>query len=136
MVVTVTQASARVPVTVLHIKGDVDGASYEELIDKARELTQSGPLNIVLDFGGVPFLSSAGLMALYSIAQMARGLPQPGPDDGWENFRSVAREGGSDKQQHLKLLNVSAKVNKVLVMTGFDRFFEFYTDQQAAVASF
>ena len=136
MIMTMTQAAGRVPVTVLHIQGEVDGSSYAALIAKGGEVIQSGAHHIVLDLGGVQYLSSAGLLALHSIAQMARGLPPPDPEAGWEAFRSVTRDQSAGKQQHVKLLNPSPRVSKVLATAGFDRFFEIYTDQSVAVASF
>src|SRR5512141_2350373 len=114
LIVTMTQAAGRVPVTVLHIEGEVDGSTYAALIAKGSEVTRSGANHIILDLGKVQYMSSAGLLALHSIAQMARGLPAPDPEAGWEAFRSVTRDQSAGKQQHVKLLNPSPRVTKVL----------------------
>jgi anti-anti-sigma regulatory factor len=39
-------------------------------------------------------------------------------------------------QQQVKFLNPQPKVERVLKMAGFDQFFEIFSDQEAAIASF
>jgi anti-anti-sigma regulatory factor len=136
MYVTTTQAQAEVPVTVLHLKGELDASNYQIIIDKAREAYAEGTQNLLVDLSEVPYMGSSGLVAFHSVALLMRGETPPAPEEGWGALRSIDREREAGLQQHVKLLNPQPKVERVLRMAGFDRFFEIYTDQEAAIASF
>ena len=75
-------------------------------------------------------------MALHSIALLVRGEEPPDPEHGWAAFHAISHDLDSGPQQHVKLLNPQPRVERVLKMAGFDRFFEVFTDQEAAIASF
>jgi anti-anti-sigma regulatory factor len=136
MNVTVSQVEGRVPVTILHIHGDLDASSYRDLIAKGQEVYNAGTRDILLDLSGMPYLSSSGLVALHSIALMLRGEKPPDPESGWEAFHAIDRDRGVGLQQHVKLLNPQPGVDKVLETVGFRQFFEVYTDLATATASF
>lgn len=136
MYVTTTQAQAKVPVTVLHIKGELDASNYQILIDKAKEIYAEGTRNVLFDLNEVPYMGSSGLVAFHSVALLMRGETPPDPEGGWGALRSIDREREAGPQQYVKLLNPQPKVERVLRMAGFDQFFEIFTDEKAAVASF
>jgi anti-anti-sigma regulatory factor len=136
MNLNVSQMQGRVPVTVMDLHGDVDGSNYTDLIARGQEIAKSGARNILLDLSDVRYMSSAGLLALHSIAMMARGQQPPDPESGWEAFRAMSRDQSGGDQKNVKLLNPQARVRKVLETAGFDRFFEIHTDLTTAVASF
>ncbi len=136
MYVTATQAQAEVPVTVLHIKGELDASNYQILIDKAKEVYADGTRNLLLDLSEVPYMGSSGLVAFHSVALLMRGETPPDPEQGWGALRSIDREREAGLQQHVKLLKPQPRVERVLRMAGFDQFFEIYTDEEAAIASF
>ena len=64
MEITVSKQQGRVLVTVLQPHGDVDASNYAELIKKTRELFNGGDKDFLVDLSDVPFMSSAGLVAL------------------------------------------------------------------------
>jgi len=136
MYVTATQAQDKVPVTVLHIKGELDASNYQIIIDKAREAYAGGTRNILLDLSEVPYMGSSGLVAFHSVALLMRGETLPDLEGGWGALRSIDREREGGLQEHVKLLNPQPKVERVLRMAGFDQFFEIFTDEKAAIASF
>jgi anti-anti-sigma regulatory factor len=125
-----------VPVTILGIQGDLDASNYLDVIARAREICEGGARHILIDMGGVPYMSSSGLVALHSIALLVRGEDPPDPEHGWAAFHSIDRDLDTGPQQHVKLLNPQPRVERVLKMAGFDRFFEVFSDQEAAVSSF
>jgi hypothetical protein len=89
----------------------------------------------------VPFLSSAGLMALHSIAAMLRHdePSEPDPDSSDQQMASPSEEDvQSDQgfQLHFKLLNPQPRVEQILEMVGFSLFLEIYHDRETAIASF
>ena len=136
MNIIVSQEKGRVPVAVIRLEGQLDGQSFQELIGKARELFEAGSRDLLLDFENLTFISSAGLVALHSVALMLRGEASPDPEHGWAALKSMERNRDGGVQQHLKLLNPRPEVVGVLEMVGFAGFFEVFTDLQKAVQSF
>ena len=136
MYVTATQAQDKVPVTVLHINGELDASNYQIIIDKAKETYAGGARNVLLDLSEVPYMGSSGLVAFHSVALLMRGETPPDPEEGWGALRSIDRERDAGLQEHVKLLNPQPKVERVLRMAGFDQFFEIYTDEETAISSF
>ncbi len=136
MEITVSKEQGKVPVTVLHVSGQLDGQSYQQLIMKAKDEYEAGARNFLLDLAGVSYISSAGLVALHTITLLLRGEQLPDPDKGWSTLKSMdtTRDGGM--QKNLKLLNPRPEVSSVLDMVGFSTFFESFTDKQQAINSF
>ncbi len=135
MKLTIQQVQSRVPVTVLGIQGDVDGSTYMALIEKAQELCRAGTHDLLIDLTGVPYLSSAGLVALHNIALLLRGDQPPDPMQGWAALRAIAMEARGP-QSHVKLLKPQPRVDKTLEMSGMKQFFEMHDDWDTAIASF
>ena len=85
---------------------DVDVRAMDRAADEGRNY-------IVLDLGGVEYMSSAGLR------EMVRVL------------KRVKRSGGD-----LRIANPSERVREVLELAGLDTIFEIYSTQVEAVGSF
>jgi anti-anti-sigma regulatory factor len=136
MNIDIQQHVGKVPVTVVSMQGDLDGSNYTELIRAVESLCQSGATrDLVLDLSGVRYMSSAGIVALHTIALLMRGEPPPDPEQGWAALHAVANEAGG-RQEHVKLLNPQARVAKTLEMAGLKEYFEVHSDLTAALASF
>ncbi|HET6596763.1 MAG TPA: STAS domain-containing protein [Anaerolineales bacterium] len=136
MNISVSQTSGRVPVTVIKLDGQLDGQNFQELISKAQELHGAGARDFLLDLSDLTYISSAGLVALHSVALMARGEQLPDLEGGWSAYRSMGRSGEAGVQKHVKLLNPRSEIMGVLDMVGFSSVFEIYTDREEAVNSF
>jgi anti-anti-sigma regulatory factor len=136
MNISVSQAQGNVPVTVIKLDGQLDGQSYQELISKAQELHQAGARDFLLDLSDLTYISSAGLVALHSLALLARGEELPDTEGGWSAYRSMGRSSEAGMQKHVKLLNPRAEVVGVLDMVGFGNVFEIFTGREEAVNSF
>ena len=134
----VQREAGSAPVTVVGIHGDLDGSNYQELITKAKELYKAGARNIVLDMSDMLYMSSAGLVALHSVAMLLRGEEPPDPSSGWNAYHAVARDRDTSTtvQRNLKLVNPQPKVERTLQLTGMKEFFEVHPDLKTAVASF
>jgi anti-anti-sigma factor len=135
MEIDVTQEKGKVPVSVVHIKGDLDASSYLELVNTAQKLYNAGVRSLLLDLSGLVFISSAGLASLHIITKMFRG-EKADPENGWGTYKEIDRERDSGLQTNVKLLNPSPDVDNVLDTVGFKQFFEIYTDLDEAVGSF
>ena len=136
MNISVSQAQGNVPVTVIKLDGQLDGQNFQELISKAQELYSTGARDFLLDLSDLTYVSSAGLVALHSVALMARGEQLPDMEGGWAAYRSMGRSGEAGVQKHVKLLNPRSEVMGVLDMVGFSSVFQIYTDRDEAVNSF
>jgi anti-anti-sigma regulatory factor len=136
MDISVSQAQGSVPVTVLKLDGQLDGQTYQDLIGKAQDLYNSGSRDFVLDLSDLTYISSAGLVALHSVALLTRGEELPDVEGGWSAYRSMGRSSEAGVQKHVKLLNPRSEVMGVLDMVGFGNVFEIYTNLDEAVNSF
>ena len=136
MNISVSQAQGNVPVTVLKLDGQLDGQNYQELITKAQELYATGTRDFLLDLSDLTYISSAGLVALHSVALLARGEEVPDTEGGWSAYRSMGRSAEAGLQKHVKLLNPRSEIMGVLDMVGFGNVFEIFTNLDEAVKSF
>lgn len=136
MDISVSKMQGNVPVTILKLTGQLDGQSYQDVIAKAQELYAAGARDFVLDLSDLTYISSAGLVALHSIALLAQGEQLPDTDEGWSTIRSVGRANTAGLQTHVKLLNPREEVKNVLEMVGFSNVFHIFSDSDEAVKSF
>ncbi len=136
MEITVSQEQGRVAVTVVHVRGDVDASNYTELVRKVEALRKDGAKDFLVDLSGVPYMSSAGLVALHSIAMALRGEQPVDPRSGWGTLKAMDRTRDGGMQAHVKLLNPQEHVAEIFDKAGFTQFFEVFDDLHKAVASF
>ena len=132
MFVQVSQEQGRVPVTVFHIEGEIAANSAESLQEQAEEAFEAGTRHLLLDLSDTTYLSSSGLRALHHIFMMLRS-------DDPQRSDEVVRKGiaaGTYKSSHLKLLNPSRNVLRVLSQSGYDMFLEIHARPKQAIASF
>jgi anti-anti-sigma factor len=120
------------PVTVIHVDGNIDSASYQEFQTKAEELINSGTRDMLIDLTHVHFVSSAGIRAIHALFNKLRSLS---PDVSDEDMRKGIN-AGTYKSPHLKLLNPSKEANTTFEMTGLDMYIGIYTDLKKALSSF
>lgn len=136
MNITCDQVQGRVPVTVVVIHGQLDGSNFQQLIASAQEAYAAGIRHMVVDMRDMSYMSSAGLVALHSIALLLSEQPLPDLENGWGAFHAVERTMDSGTQKVVKLLKPQETVERVLRTAGMDSFFEIYQDLATAVGSF
>ena len=133
--ISVEYIEVRRPVSILRVYGRVDATNYLELIDSAREIYAAGTRYILVDMRGVTQVSSAGLMALHSVAVLFRGGTPPDPESGWDAFHTLAEDLDRGIKSNFKLLNPQPQVRQVLDMVGFTTYLEIYPDLEAALVA-
>lgn len=134
MEITVSTENARVPVTVIHVDGNIDASTYQRFQSKAEELIKGGAQHILVDLSHAPYVSSAGFRALHQIFNQLRTLK---PDSSLsEEEMKKGISAGTYKSPHLKLLNLSKETKTIFEMSGFDMFIETYDDKKTAIDSF
>jgi len=136
MNISISQVQGKVPVTVLKLEGQLDGQTYQDLINKAREAYKAGWRDFLVDMADLTYISSAGLVALHSVALLAKGEELPDTDEGWTAYRSMGRSKEAGVQEHMKLLSPRPEVLSVLEMVGFSAVFKIFADLDEAVQSF
>ncbi|NDJ86714.1 MAG: STAS domain-containing protein [Chloroflexi bacterium] len=95
------------------LDGRVDSEGVEELENTLTSAFDSGQYKLVLDMAALAYINSAGLRVL------AEAL-------------TVAKE--HDGNVHLAAL--STKIQRVLKIIGFEKFFNIYDDADAAINAF
>ncbi len=134
MEIKVSTESGRVPVTVLHVDGNIDSSSYEQFQSTAKKLIDDGTRYILVDLTHAPFVSSAGLRALHTLFNELRTRnPEANLSDD-QIKRGIS--AGTYKSPHLKLLNLSPETRSAFETSGFDMYIDTFTDRNAAIASF
>ncbi len=132
MEIKVTQEEGRVPVTVMQLDGELASETYQQFQARAQQEIAGGACYLLLDMTKVPYMSSAGIRAIYQIFSWLRELPD-GED---EDALKTSLVDGSYKSRRLKLLNPSSQVQKTMATAGMDMFLEVHHDLRKAVASF
>lgn len=134
MEIKVSNENGRVPITVLHVDGNIDSSTAEAFLSTVRNLIKEGARYILVDLSHAPFVSSAGLRALHTIFNELRSLnPESNLSDD-EVKRGIS--AGTYKSPHLKLLNLSPETKTAFEMSGFDLYIDTFRDRKAAIASF
>src|SRR5512146_1035570 len=120
MNITINPAQDASRVTVMGLVGDLDGSNFQELIAAGRRLAMAGTTCVLLDLSDLRYMSSAGIVAMVSIARAMQGDAAPGPEAGWAAFHEVEKVREQGKQQHVKLVNPQPHVRRVLELTGMN----------------
>lgn len=136
MQINVSIQQGRVPITILQLNGDLDASNYTEPIQQAQALFDGGTRYVIIDLSSVPYLSSAGLMAMHTMALIFSGSETAHSQSGRPSFRAMDPKRDQVVREHVKLLNPQPKVDQVLDMVGLKQFLEIYTDLDSAVKSF
>jgi len=100
-------------VTVLSLTGSIDAMSAPKITEYIHELVAKGNIQLVADFSGVDYTSSAGLRVLLGAIKETR-----------------AQSGD------MRLTGVQPDVLKVLNLSGFTNILKLFDDLDAAVSSY
>lgn len=136
MQINFSTQEGRVPVTVLHLAGELDASTYTDVIKKVQESYDGGARDLLIDLGNVSYISSAGLMSLHTVALIFAGQSLQSNSSGRPTFRSLDPKRDDAAKQHVKLLNPQHAVEQVLDTVGLKSFFEVFTDLESAVKAF
>ena len=101
-------------VTILDLSGEVRiGDSSVALRDSIRTLADQGKKKVLLNLGGVKYIDSTGIGELIA------------------NYTTISRQGGQ-----LKLLNLTDRVQNLLVITKLLTVFDSFDNEAEALKSF
>ena len=119
---------------ILVLAGELDASNYESLIDRARAAHDAGAMSLVLDCGGLTFMASSGLVALYSVVRIMRGEAPPDPAAGWGAIHDM-EEDPEGRASCVRLAAFQPAVERVLDRTGMKRLFEVDASRDEALAA-
>ena len=114
--IRVSQITGNVPVSVLHISGDVDASTHVDLDAEAATAIKQGATHILLDLTECSYMSSAGFRSIHKIHSAIQ----------------VGHKGGS----RIKLLKPSDEVKRLLKTMGFDAYVAVHDDLNEAIKAF
>lgn len=97
-------------VPIVSVSGRIDAITSKDLESILNELVDQNQSEIVLDLGGVVYISSVGLRVLLATQKKVR-----------------TKKGG------VKLVSLQPFVREVFEMTGFNRLFSIYSNQSEAL---
>ena len=101
-------------VTILDLTGEVRlGDSSVALRDSVRKLADVGKTKVLLNLAGVKYIGSSGIGELIA------------------NYTTISRQGGQ-----LKLLNLTDRIQNLLVITKLLTVFDSYDNEAEALKSF
>jgi stage II sporulation protein AA (anti-sigma F factor antagonist) len=130
MEIVASQTDARVPVTVLTIRGQINADTAPELQAEAEKAIKSGARHLLLDLTEAPYISSAGLRVLAYLMVLLRKWSDASPDT------SRPRKTATRNSPYLKILGPSPEVMRTLRMVGFDLYLDIYSDYHEALRAF
>ena len=137
MQITTQPVAADPTIVVLVLDGELDASNYQAVIEAATGARAEGAARLVVDLGGVTFMSSSGLVALHTIALAYAGRPAPAEEEGWQAIHSLGLDvDAGERVGEVRLAAPQAAVIRVLDRTGLSRYFEIHPDRDAAISSF
>ena len=134
MEIKVSTENGRVPITVLHVDGNIDSSTYDVFLSTARNLIKEGARYLLVDLSHAPFVSSAGLRAFHTVFNELRSINPEANLNDTEMKKGIS--AGTYKSPHLKLLNLSPETRTAFETSGFDMYIDTFADRKAAIASF
>jgi anti-anti-sigma factor len=127
--ITTEVVQRRVPVTILHLNGRLDPAGADILEAQAHQAHAAGTRYLLLDLGGVDFVTSAGLRAVLAIYKLL--TPR-------EDTAALMRPPASEphKSPYLYLANLSPEIYYIFNISGFLHNIAIYNDLEGALQAF
>jgi len=114
VLVEVSQAQGRVPVTVFQLQDRVNLGNYAQLEEAAKAAYNNGTRDIVIDLSKTVSLTSIGIRALIVIHKML----------------------SEDRGKHLKLAGPLPEIREMLDVSGITQYIEIHDSVEDAIASF
>ncbi len=111
MALTVVGSRTKTAV-VLEVNGRVDGETAPELERVCRQWITAADRNVILDFSGVQYISSAGLSSVLGAG------------------KEIDRHGG-----RLLICGLAARVNQIFAFSGLDTLFPLFETREAALSN-
>ena len=130
MEITIKNETAKVPVTVFKLVGDL--SEEGTLIEEAENEYLNGMRYALLDLSKVKYISSGGLRAIHRMFMLLRG---DGPNESDEAIKKGINQG-TYLSPYFKLFKPTKNGSKTLHISGYDMFLEIHKKYKDALNSF
>lgn len=110
---TTAESKCDLTIQVVRVKGYLDSSTFPQMQDHLQDLLNQRQYNIVVEFGDLNYISSAGLGVLMGMLQEIR-----------------------NQEGDLKLANMPPKIRNLFDMLGFSRLIRIYDSVQEAEDAF
>lgn len=126
--ITASQIQGEFTATILHLKGQVDRNTDDQLLDRAREAYEDGARHLLLDLSETDMVTSSGLHAIHNLFRLF--TPQ-------EDLNRMHHQKGEPyKSPYFKIVCPSPQVYYVLNITGFVQNIFIFNNMEEAIRSF
>lgn len=130
--ITSTTENARVPITIINLKGEVDSSSHQIFQSEGEALINKGACYLLINLKDVSYMSSAGLRVIHTLFNRLREIHKDVNDDELR----VKMRAGAYKSQYIKVVNLSSTLKELFELSGFETYIEVYQDHAKAIQSF
>jgi anti-sigma B factor antagonist len=130
--ITSTTENARVPVTIINLKGEVDSSNHQVFQTEGEALINQGARYLLINLKEVSYMSSAGLRVIHTLFNKLREVHKDVNDD---ELRKKMR-AGAYKSSYIKVVDLSSALRELFVLSGFDTYIEPFDDISSAIKSF
>jgi anti-anti-sigma factor len=113
---------------ILHLIGQLDGSTENQLLDQARQAHEDGATHLLIDLSEVTMLTSAGLRAIQNTLKLF--TPQSDLDIMHQHT------GEPYKSPYFKMVCPNPQIYYVLNIAGFLHNIPIYSDMDEAIGSF
>lgn len=123
-----SQVQGETPVTILHLNGQLDGSTENQLLDAVRQAHEDGATHLLINLSDCHMLTSAGLRAIQRTLKMF--TPQ--------HDKEVIQQHGEEpyKSPYFKMVCPNPQVYYILNIAGFLHNILIYNDMDEAINSF
>lgn len=123
-----SQVQGETPVTILHLNGQLDGSTENQLLDAVRQAHEDGATHLLINLSDCHMLTSAGLRAIQRTLKMF--TPQ--------HDKEVIQQHGEEpyKSPYFKMVCPNPQVYYILNIAGFLQNILIYNDMDEAINSF
>jgi anti-sigma B factor antagonist len=100
-------------VAILYLKGFLDAHTAPDLEKAIRELMEENSFSILVNFGNLDYISSAGLGVFMGFIEEIR-----------------------EQQGDIRMSNMTSKVYKIFDLLGFPKLYKIFSEEDEALASY
>jgi anti-anti-sigma factor len=130
--ITSTTQNARVPVTIINVKGAIDSSNYQEFQTETEKVINAGAHHLLFNMQDVSYMSSAGLRVIHALFNKLREIHKDVNDEELRKKMS----SGAYKSPYIKVANMSEALKELFEISGFETYIEAYDDISSAINSF
>ncbi len=123
-----SQIQGDVTATILHLQGQIDRNTDDQMLDRARESYEDGARHLLLDLSDVDMLTSSGLHAIHTLFRLF--TPQSDLD------KMHKQKDDPYKSPYFKIVCPNPQIYYILNITGFVQNIFVFNSMDDAIKSF